>query len=443
MASVSSEQLADYRASLIGDKVAKVAQNAVANNMLNDVALNREILQSTDLNNFSLKLDDWSVTNQKSSGRCWLFALLNLLRGSVMKKLKLSNFELSQSYVHFWDKFERANHVMEAVIEMADRDRDDRTLSFILGDPIGDGGQWNMATNLIEKYGLVPKSVFPETRSSSATAQMNMVLKDLLRTAACEIRGIKDKGGSDEDARVHKDKRLKDVFRILCIHLGTPPDAFTWQWRSKDGTYNRRPGITPKEFLAEFVDIKLEDYVCVVNDPRNEYMKTYSVDYLRGVVGGAPVMYLNVDVDIMKRLTQRQLEDGVPVWMGCDVGKQFDRSNGIWDLNLFEYSNLYGVNYGMCKADRLRFKQTMMTHAMMFTGADVDPDTSNVTRWRVENSWGDGGGVKGFYTMNDNWFDEHMFEIACPRSYLSDEMLRALDGEPVMLPAWDPMGSLA
>jgi len=355
--------------------------------------------------------------------------------------MNVKEFEFSQAHIHFWDKFERSNHFLEAIIETSGRPVDDRTIHFLLSDPIGDGGQWNMAMNLIRKHGLVPKSAYPESNSSSSTRWMNSILKDILRSSASEIRGILDSGGSEKEARLHKESRMEDIWRVLCIHLGTPPESFDWQWRDKDKEFHRRGEMTPQEFADEFVDVDWEEYVCIVNDPRNEYYQTYTVDYLQNVAGGPPVVYLNVPSDEMKSITQEILEDGMPVWMGCDVGKQMDRKRGLWDANLFETNELYGVDYGMSKADRLRYGQTMMTHAMLFTGVDVYDGKPR--RWRVENSWGDDSGQKGFYTMNDNWYDEHMFEIASPKKYLTEKMVKGLETVPIVLEAWDPMGSLA
>ena len=437
---ITRKQVVELRKGFNAKSSNKVAQNAVTNVQLPDLTLNRDLVQDID-DSFSTKLDDWKVTAQMRSGRCWLFATLNLLRVGAMKKMKLKNFEFSQAHIHFWDKFERANHLLEAIIETSDRPVDDRTIHFLLSDPIGDGGQWNMAMNLIRKYGLVPKSAYPESDSSSATRWMNAELKNILRSSACEIRAIVDGGGSIDEARAHKEKRIADIWNMLCIHLGTPPKTFNWQWRDKDGEFHRNGRMTPQQFASEFVDIDWEDYVCIVNDPRNEYYQTYTIDFLQNVAGGPPVVYLNVPSKEMKAITQKLLEDGIPVWMGCDVGKEMDRKRGLWDADLFDVEGLYGVEYGMDKADRLRHNQTMMTHAMLFTGVDVV--NGRPRRWRVENSWGDKTGQKGYYTMNDSWYDQYMFEIAAPTSYLNEKMQAGLEAEPVVLPAWDPMGSLA
>ena len=438
---VTEAQIEEFRKSFDSDPSATVAQNAVSNADLSTLALRRDLVQNMDFS-FSTKLDEWSATNQRRSGRCWLFATLNLFRVGAMKKMNVKNFEFSQAHIHFWDKLERANHFLEAILETSDRPVDDRTIHFLLSDPIGDGGQWNMATNLIRKHGLVPMSAYPESHSSSSTRSMNTVLKDILRTTASEIRGILDDGGSENEARKHKEERMKEIWRVLCIHLGTPPEKFDWQWRDKDKEFHRKGTMTPLEFVDEYVEVDWEEYICIVNDPRNEYYRTYTVDFLQNVAGGPPVVYLNVPSDEMKDITQRLLEDGIPVWMGCDVGKNMARKRGLWDADLYDLKGLYGIQFGMEKADRLRFGQTMMTHAMIFTG--VDGVDGKPRRWRVENSWGsEDSGEKGFYTMNDNWYDEHMFEIAAPKDYLTDEMKSGLKGDPIVLPAWDPMGSLA
>ena len=438
---VTEAQIEEFRKSFDSDPSATVAQNAVSNADLSTLALRRDLVQNMDFS-FSTKLDEWSATNQRRSGRCWLFATLNLFRVGAMKKMNVKNFEFSQAHIHFWDKLERANHFLEAILETSDRPVDDRTIHFLLSDPIGDGGQWNMATNLIRKHGLVPMSAYPESHSSSSTRSMNTVLKDILRTTASEIRGILDDGGSNNEARKHKEERMKEIWRVLCIHLGTPPEKFDWQWRDKDKEFHRKGTMTPLEFVDEYVEVDWEEYICIVNDPRNEYYRTYTVDFLQNVAGGPPVVYLNVPSDEMKDITQRLLEDGIPVWMGCDVGKNMARKRGLWDADLYDLKGLYGIQFGMEKADRLRFGQTMMTHAMLFTGVDVVDGKPR--RWRVENSWGsEDSGEKGFYTMNDNWYDEHMFEIAAPKDYLTDEMKSGLKGDPIVLPAWDPMGSLA
>ena len=419
----------------------RLAQNAVTRVSVDDVALNREVITSTD-HSMSTLLDDWKVTNQEHSGRCWLFAGLNLFRVGAMRKMGLKEFEFSQNYAMFWDKFERANYYLEAIIETADRDIDDRTVAHLLTAVADDGGQWNMFVAIVQKHGLVPKSVMPETQSSSNTGRMNAVLRNLLRQGSKSIRAAASSGGTDA-ARAEKADLLKVIYRVLCIHLGTPPDRFDWQWNDKDREFHRDGVLTPQEFAAKYVDLPLDDYVCVVHDPRSTSPvgRTFTVQYLGNVLGARPVTYLNVDMPLLKSIAARTIEGGEPVWFGCDVGKMMSSDYGLWDVNLYDLAAVYDTEFSLDKADRLVYGDTLMTHAMLFTGVDMLDGATR--RWRVENSWGAERGKEGFYTMNDSWFDEHVFEIAARKDLLPAELQQALDTAPIVLPAWDPMGALA
>jgi bleomycin hydrolase len=436
------EPLRSSQAAMLDSAAFRVAQNAVARNNIDDVALNQRIVFETD-HTFSTLLDDWGVTNQKQTGRCWMFAGLNLLRVAARRKLDVKEFEFSQNFLMFWDKVERSNYLLEAIIDTADRDVDDRSVAFLLDQPLSDGGQWNMFINLVRKHGLVPKACMPETDSSSNSRRMNGVLRSKLREGARRLRDMHARGATLPELRAVKDEYLAAAHRILCIHLGTPPTHFAWQWRDAGNTFHRTEDMTPQQFAAEFVDLPMDDYVCVVHDPRpaNPPGRTYTVQYLGNVVGGQRVTYLNVDMAMMKRVAQRTLEAGEPVWFGCDVGKQMRRDIGVMDRDLYDLEALYAVPFELGKADRLEYGETRMTHAMLFTGVDVVDGEPR--RWRVENSWGTDPGQKGFFTMNDSWFDEFMFEIAARKEYLPAELQAALDTEPIVLPAWDPMGALA
>ena len=420
----------------------RLAQNAVTRNNLDDVALNHRVA-FTDDHTFSVSLDDWGVTDQKQTGRCWLFAGLNLLRFAARRVLGVKEFEFSQNYVMFWDKMERANYFLEAILESAASDVDDRAVAFLLDQPVSDGGQWNMFVNLVRKHGLVPKAFMPETNSSSGSRRMNAVLRGKLREGAQRLRDMHARGASRDDLRNLKQDYLTVVHRMLSIHLGTPPEEFAWQWRDSSGEFHRIERMTPQAFAARFVDLPLDDYVCLVHDPRpaNPYGRTYTVQYLGNVVGGQRVIYLNIEMPLMKRIAQRTLEAGEPVWFGCDVGKQMRRDMGLMDRDLYDLDAVYGTRFDMDKASRLEYGETRMTHAMLFTGVDLLDGSPR--RWRVENSWGSEPGQKGFFTMNDSWFDEYMFEIAARREYLPDHLEPSLDLEPVVLPPWDPMGALA
>ncbi len=396
----------------------------------------------------SHKVDTWAVANQKRSGRCWIFAGLNSLRGAIMAETKIKDFELSQTYLHFWDKFEKANYFLSSMIELADRDELDRTVSHLLGNPIDDGGQWNMFVALVEKYGVVPQYAMPETNSSSNTAKMNRDLEAVLRRATMRIRGAAagERNGLREEA-------LRDVWQVLTAHLGLPPEKFVWQYRNKDDEFTRAGEFTPQQFAEKYLPGNLGEYVCVVNDPRHEYSKTYGVEYLGNVVGAKPVTYLNAPMEVLRNAVRESLVSHQrPVWFGCDTEAQADGEHGVWDPKLFDYSATYGVDFSMNKLQRLVSGDSLMTHAMVFTGCDLAemPNDENsaagtptVNRWRVENSWGADNADKGFWTMADSWFDEYVFEVAVHRDLLPEEYQAALDTEPQMLPAWDPMGALA
>ena len=439
---LTAEILGRLEADFVAKPAYRLAQNAVTQTTADDVALDRSVVTSVD-HTFSHLLDDWVVTNQKKSGRCWLFAGLNLLRVGAMKKMNLKEFEFSQSHTLFWDKLERANYFLEAIIETADRPIDDRTVAFLLERPLDDGGQWNMFVNIIRKHGLVPQAVMPESESSSNTRRMNANLLAALRKGAQTLRALRAGGAPMEAARAAKQEALAVVHRILCIHLGTPPKRFDWQWNDKDKTFHRDGEMTPQAFAQQYVTLPLDEYVCLVNDPRetSRYGKTFTVKHLGNVVGGEIVKYLNVEIGLMKEIAMKAITGGEPVWFGCDVGKMMRRDLGIWDARLFDFDGLYDTKLDMDKAQRLLHHQTLMTHAMLFTGVDVVDTTPR--RWRVENSWGEDNGRKGFFVMNDSWFDQHMFEIAARKSALPEDLQQALDLEPIVLPPWDPMGSLA
>lgn len=439
---ISREMIDSLHEQFEADPAARVAQNAVTKTTIDDIALNRSVVTTMD-HTFSHVLDDWKVTNQEKSGRCWMFAALNLFRVGAMKQMNLKEFEFSQNHALFWDKFERANYFLEAIIETADSEVDDRTVAFLLERPLDDGGQWNMFINLIRKHGVAPKSAMPETESSSNTRRMNSLLLRRLRKGAHDLRSVHASNKSNGSLDKAKQEILADIWRILCIHLGTPPREFLWQWNDKDRAFHRDGMMTPQQFAKKYIDLPIDDYVCLVNDPRasSPCGKTFTVQYLGNVVDGEIVTYLNIEIDLMKEIAIRTIENGEPVWFGCDVGQMMQGDLGLWDANLYEYDKLYNVDLNMSKEERLLHHETMMTHAMLFTGVDVEDGTPR--RWRVENSWGDERGRKGFYIMNDSWFDQHMFEIAARKSMLPENLQRALDEEPIVLPPWDPMGSLA
>jgi len=436
---LTPDALASLRTDFVANRAYRITQNAVTKVGILDVALDRDVVTGTD-HSVSHLIDDWKVTNQKKSGRCWLFAGLNLLRVGAMSAMNVKDFEFSQNHIMFWDKLERANYYLNAIVETRDREVDDRTVAHLLGSVADDGGQWNMFVSLVGKHGLVPQSVMPETQSSSETARMNGILRKVLREGAMTLREL---DGGDDVLDKARSEIVGVVHRILSVHLGTPPERFDWQWTDKDRKFHRDGTLTPVEFAARYATLPIEEYACLVHDPRatSPYGRTFTVDHLGNVVGGPAVTYLNVEMELLKRLAQEQLVGGEPVWFGCDVGQQMSLDLGLWDAALYDYGSIYDHEFAMGKADRLVYRESLMTHAMLFTGVDVIDGVPR--RWRVENSWGDEKGVKGYWTMNDSWFNEYVFEIAVPRRLLPPELAERLDDDPIVLPAWDPMGSLA
>lgn len=440
--SLTFDQITQFKNVFDTSETSSLMQNVVTQRDVNEVALNRGIVTES-VHSFSNLLDDWSVTNQARSGRCWMFAGLNMFRVESKDVLNVKEFEFSQNYLMFWDKIERANFLLEAIIDTADKPIDDRTVSWLLQRGVEDGGQWDMFVSLVKKHGVVPKSVMPETESSSNSMRMNSMLNYQYRQGAKKIRDLYAQESGVDDMRESKKDTLSAMYQILAIHLGSPPDQFFWQWRDKDGDFQRDGDMTPMEFAEKYIVTPMDDYVCLVHDPRksNPYGKTFTIQYLGNVVDGPPIKYINVSIDVMKDIACRMIQDGKPVWMGCDTGKQMHRDLGIWDAELFDYPGVYETEFSMDKSERLEYHQTRMTHAMLFTGVDLVDGKPR--RWRVENSWNDKVGDKGFCLMNDSWFAEYMFEISAPKSYLPKDILDAWNDEPIILPPWDPMGSLA
>ena len=443
MAHEITDELID-RLHAYSDTARTVARNAVAHAGVESVAVDRDKVVGTPTV-VSHKVDDWTVTSQKKSGRCWLFSSLNLLRSTTRTHLGLKNFEFSQNYVLFWDKFERANFFLTSVISTATTEKlDGRLLQFLLGDVLSDGGQWDMAVSLYLKHGLVPKMAMPETESSGHTAPMNARLKVLLRRTALELRALVAEGACEEEINEVKDAALADVWRILVICLGEPPASFEWEWRDDAGEFHRDGILTPREFYERYVDVDLTQYVCLVADPRTCHPKghTLTVDYMGNVVGGRPILYVNAPIRQIRAITTSVLTSGRAVWFGADCHPNSDRASGLFVDGLYDFDNLFGVDFSTSKEQRVDTGESAMNHAMLFTGVDVN-EAGEGRRFRVENSWSEEPGDKGFFTMDAPWFDANVFEVAVHVDDLPAELRAVISEEPTHLPAWDPMGALA
>ncbi len=421
----------------------RIAMNAAVNNGIAKAAASVTAPRE-DRHSFSIELEQGTITDQKQSGRCWMFAALNTMRCRVMKNLNLKDFELSQAYPLFYDKLEKSNYFLENILKTLDEPTEGRLIAFLLASPVQDGGQWDMFAGLVEKYGVVPKEIMPESISSSGTREMCTYLTEKLREDACILRTAYGKGDSVAELREKKDEMMSEIYRMLCICLGTPPVRFTFEAKDEDDKFIRDEDITPQEFFEKYVDMNLDDYISLINAPTADkpFDRTYTVKFLGSVVEGRQVKYLNLSIDEMKQAAIAQMQGGEPVWFGSDVGQHSLRSEGLMDLNSMDLEDLFDVKFGMDKAQRLDYGQSQMTHAMVLQGVNIGDD-GKPNRWKVENSWGEKSGNKGYFVMTDDWFSEFTYQVVINKKYLTDAQLSLWEQAPIELEPWDPMGSLA
>ncbi len=440
---IETAQLEAFEKNFAADPAKRVAQLAVTANGVNKSAADPHV-QREDRHLFSVQLETGKITNQKSSGRCWMFAALNTMRVDIMRKLNLDTFELSQNYTLFYDKLEKSNYFLESILDTLDEPTNGRVIAHLLSAPLNDGGQWDMLCNLVEKYGVAPKEAMPETACSSATWEVTGYMTRKLREFACTLREGHAAGKTVEQLRQQKEAMLGSVYNMLCIALGAPPKTFTFEARDKDKKFIRETGLTGKSFFEKYVGWNMSDYVSLINAPTADkpYHRTFTVKLLGNIVEGRPVKYLNLPIEDLKAAAIRQLQDGNPVWFGCDVGKCSARDSGIMDLNVLRPDQLFGTEFGMTKAQRLDYGDSLMTHAMVFQGVNLNED-GQPTRWRVENSWGKEAGSEGYYVMSDDWFTEYTYQVVVHKKYLTEAQRAELDQAPIALEPWDPMGSLA
>ena len=419
-------------------KFSAVENAATKNGLLN--ALENRASHAANLPVFSVDLTNDPVSNQKQSGRCWMFAALNTFRHKILTEFKLENFELSQAYTFFWDKYEKSNWFLEQIIGTSDLEIGDRKLKFLLDVPQQDGGQWDMVVALFQKYGVVPKDIYPESISSSASRELDQYLNKILRQDAQILRDLIQNGG---DVVAKKSELLQEIFNYLAMTLGLPPQKFDFEYRDKDDQFHKFEDITPQAFYEKFVDIKLDDYVSVINAPTADkpYNKSYTVEFLGNVIGARDVRHLNVEMDRFKKLAIAQMQAGETVWFGCDVGQVSNRQDGLLTMDAYDFSAM-DLDFTQDKASRLDYSESLMTHAMVLTGVDLDA-TGNSLKWKVENSWGEKVGKKGYFTASDAWMDEYTYQIVVRKEFLTAEELAAYEAEPEVLLPWDPMGALA
>lgn len=439
---ITTEMIAAYQNHFQNEPKSTVIRNAIAYKGIDDITINRDSVIGMR-NVFSEEIQTGKITAQEKSGRCWIFAGMNVLRLKVAQKIGVKDFELSQSYAMFYDKLEKANFLLESVIETRDEETNSRVVMWLMEYPIVDGGQWTMFENLIRKYGAVPKSAMPETYHSGNSFVMNKLLALKLRELAKRLRDSHRSGKTLGNLREEKETMLSEIYRMLSYFLGEPPKRFDFEYRDDDKKFFAERGLTPHTFYEKYVDFNPDDYISIVNAPTSDkpFLRTYTVQFLGNVYEGAPVLYLNLDQKSFKDLAVKQLQSGEPVWFGCDVRQWLNMDTGILDTQLFGYEEAMGIRFETDKAFRLDYGESKLTHAMVFTGVNLVEGKPN--RWKVENSWGEDKGQDGFLVMSDDWFDQFTYQIVVNKRHLSPEQASALKTEPVMLKPWDPLGALA
>ena len=418
-------------------------ENAISHNGLL-VSLEKRSSAVDNTPVFSIDLTKDKVSNQKASGRCWMFAALNTFRHKMISDFQLEDFELSQAHTFFWDKYEKSNWFLEQILATADLELTSRKVKFLLDTPQQDGGQWDMVVSLFEKYGVVPKAIYPESVSSSNSRELNQILNKLLRQDAQILRELVKDGVDPSTLQVKKEELLQEIFNFLTMNLGLPPRRFDFSYRDKENHFHSENNLTPQEFYRKYVDLHLDDYVSIINAPTADkpYGRSYTVEMLGNVVGSKPVRYLNVEMDRLKELAIAQMQAGETVWFGSDVGQSSNRKAGIMDEGIYDFTSSMDLHLTQDKAGRLDYSESLMTHAMVLTGVDLDEDGRS-KKWKVENSWGDKVGNKGYFVASDAWMDQYTYQIVVRKEFLSAEELVAYEAEPIVLAPWDPMGALA
>jgi len=429
---ISADMLKDLKGAYEGNATDKALHNALNAASINVLAASADKLAMIDTH-FSDEVKTKGRTNQLSSGRCWLFTGLNVLRARMIQKHDLGAFTFSQNYLFFYDQLEKANLFLQGIIDTADKPMEDRTVDWLFSNPIGDGGQFTGVSNLVMKYGVVPSDVMPETLNANNTSQMRTQLATKLREDGLRLRAAKAK-----ERPAMKVQMLKEVYRILALCLGVPPTEFTWARYNSKGEFVSEKTYTPKSFYQEFIGEDLENnYIMVMNNPTVEYGKVYEIEYDRHVYDGQNWVYLNLPIERIKEMAIASIKDNTALYFSCDVGKFLDRKRGIADLGNFDYESLMGVTFGMDKKERILTHASGSTHAMTLIAVDLKD--GQPVKWMVENSWGADSGYRGNIIMTDEWFNEYMFRLVVEKKYVPADVMALMNQKPILLPAWDPM----
>jgi len=459
---VSPELIAKFEQQVADDPSLNRIVNAATNNNFKDLSLNRELVMAHD-GQFNFEVKGSKIIDQKSSGRCWMFAGANVVTPRVMKKLKLSDFNLSEAYLAFWDKLEKSNLFLETMIALRDRDLSDRSLQMYLDDPVGDGGWWTYFESLIRKYGLMPASTMPETKQSSSTGGTNGLLTTLLRKATAEIRRMHRTGKKEKDLREYKEAVLGDVYRLLVCAYGKPPKEFVFRYEeeqekeptegqteeqsekdslSQDSTEDKTKRLvdhsyTPQSFYQEFYGDQMGEYVALVHNPAMKGETLFELKGGRNVFEDTDLRVLNLPVARLKDYAYKMMLDSQMVWFALDVGADNFRDSGMFAVGIYDYDAAFGIDFGMTKSDRIDYKDLTPNHAMVLLAVDTT-DTGVPRKWKAENSWGGSTGSGGYWTMYDSWFDENILLVMIDKKLLSESDAALLDQKPVIVEDWQP-----
>ncbi len=435
---LTNGDLDQLKSSFKKDAYTKAMQNALSSTDITQLAWNRENVGTTD-QFFTYRVDVSGITDQKKSGRCWMFSSLNLFRPMAMKRFNLAEFEFSENYLYFWDLMEKSNLFLNNIANSAILPIDDQKVKWYLRSPIDDGGQWGNFVNLVKKYGLVPKETMEETNSSENTSWTTKMINTKLREDALEIRDLKLAKVDQKKLANRKLEMLSEVYRMLALNLGEPPSEFQWRFKDKDKKLSETKTYTPQSFMADvFGNTSLDDYVMLMNDPSRPFWKHYEVENYRNIQEGENWNYVNLPNDVIKAFCIASIKNNEALYSSCDVAKQLRRDVGILDVDNFDFESIYGVKFGMNKAQRIQTGESGSSHGMALIAVDLDAQQKPV-KWQFENSWGPTACDKGYLTFTDAWFDEYMFRFVVNKKYLSEKVLEIYSQKPEMLPPWDPM----
>ena len=437
---ISDKMLSDFQQKFKSDKELSALQNAISANKISSLVQNRSnLIASTGDSYFKYKVSTQGLTNQHSSGRCWLFTGLNVLRPIAAANMNKSEMKFSQAYLFFYDQLEKANLFLEGIIQTREKAMDDKRVEWLFKNVIGDGGQWTGLVDLVQKYGLVPDDVMPESYNADNTSQMSKVLRNYLKAKALHLRKMHKEGKTEKEMRSEKAQVLSDVYKILALTLGEPPQEFSWRYKDKDGKLTEKMEYTPKSFYEKWINVNLNDYVMLMNDPTRPFDKLYEIDYDRHMFEGGNWKYINLETAAIKKMALASIKGNDAMYFSCDVGKQLDMDRGVLDVNNFNYAALFQIDMAMDKTQRIQTFTSGSTHGMTLVAVDVDAN-ENTTQWLLENSWGTRG-FNGHLIMTDQWFDEYMFRLVVHKKYVPDNVLKILKSEATLLPPWDPMFS--